>query len=273
MAAPAPSKHTATTVAEPMAAEQPASGKEEEKRLYATVYTPLLLSAFYDWFVLRFNLRYMWRCRTDTVLEPFYAENFSRRHLDIGVATGYFPAAALSRPFRAPFRHDVALVDINPSPLAAASRRIEAAAPGATVFASVAADATIAPPAPLQPRSFDSVSTFNLFHCVPGGPAHKLRAFALWRGLLADGGVWAGCTVLGGRHAAEQARQGPAGGWLGLGWLRYWYLKLYNRMGLFHNWDDTREDFERALRDNFDHVEVSVVGLVLLWRATGPKRD
>ncbi|KAI0460548.1 methyltransferase domain-containing protein [Xylaria acuta] len=224
--------------------------------LYATIYTPTFLSIIYDVVVLRFNLRYMWRCRTDTVLEPFFAENFSRRHLDIGVATGYFLAKALSRPFRAQAKHSIALVDLNPNPLNAAKARILSKAPNATVE-TVVADVTEPPPKALQDSAFDSISMFNLFHCIPG--EDKLRALSTYKDLLADGGVLTGCTVLGGSHATN--------------WFNYLYVKLYNRLGIFHNWDDKKEDFERALKENFEEVETTLVGMTLLFRVTKPRRS
>ncbi|KAI0907063.1 methyltransferase domain-containing protein [Ustulina deusta] len=234
----------------------PTSQNSRPRGLYVTIYTPTLLSIIYDFVVLRFNLRYMWRCRTDTVLEPFFAENFSRRHLDIGVATGYFPAAALARPFRAQAKHSITLVDLNPHPLEAARARILSTAPNATVE-TVVADVTQPPPKTLQNSVFDSISMFNLFHCVPG--TEKLEAFRLYKDLLADGGVLTGCTVLGGGHATN--------------WLNYLYVKLYNRLGVFHNWDDKKEDFERALEESFEEVETTLVGMTLLFRATKPRRS
>ncbi|KAI3337231.1 methyltransferase [Xylariaceae sp. AK1471] len=222
--------------------------------LYATIYTPTLLSLVYDFVVLRFNLRYMWRCRTDTVLEPFFAENFSRHHLDIGVATGYFPSVALSRPFRAQAKHSITLVDLNPNPLIAARARILSKAPNTTVE-TIVADVTTPPPKELKNSAFDSISMFNLFHCIPGNM--KLRAFSLYGDILADGGVLTGCTVLGGSHATN--------------WINYQYVKLYNYLGIFHNWDDKKEDFERALKENFEEVETTLVGMVLLFRATKPR--
>ncbi|KAI0430351.1 methyltransferase domain-containing protein [Xylaria sp. FL1042] len=223
--------------------------------LYTTLYTPTFLSLMYDFVVLRFNLRYMWRCRTDTVLEPFFAENFSRRHLDIGVATGYFPAVALARPFRAQARHFITLVDLNPHPLAAAKARILSKAPNSTVE-TVVADVTEPLPKTLQDAKFNSISMFNLFHCVPG--KEKFKAFYHYKDLLADGGVLTGCTVLGGSHATN--------------WFNYLYVKLYNRIGIFHNWDDKKEDFQYALEENFEEVETTLVGMTLLFRATKPRK-
>ncbi|KAI0115872.1 methyltransferase domain-containing protein [Nemania sp. FL0031] len=233
-----------------------ANQSEQELGRYATIYSPTFLSKVYDHVVLRFNLRYMWRCRTDTVLEPFFAENLSRRHLDIGVATGYFPAKALSRPFRAKAKQSITLADLTPPPLNAARARILSKASNTTVE-TVVADVTESPPKELQNSSFDSISMFNLFHCIPGD--EKLKAFSLYKDLLAEGGVLTGCTVLGGNHATNR--------------LNYLYVKLYNRLGIFHNWNDEKEAFERALTDNFEEVETTLVGMILLFRATKPRRS
>lgn len=193
---------------------------------------------------------------TDTVLEPFFAENLSRHHLDIGVATGYFLAAALARPFRTQAKHSITLVDLNPNPLEAAKARVLSAAPNAAIK-TVVADVTEPPPKALEGSRFDSITMFNLFHCVPE-KEKKLEAFSLYKDLLADGGVLAGCTILGGSHATN--------------WINYLYVKLYNNKGIFNNWDDKKEDFELALMENFEEVETTLVGMMLLFRATKPRR-
>lgn len=144
-------------------------------------------------------------------------------------------------------------MDLNPHPLNTAKARILSKASNTTVE-TVVADVTEPPPKELKNSVFDSISMFNLFHCVPG--SEKLVAFSLYKDLLADGGVLTGCTVLGGSHATN--------------WFNYLYVKLYNRIGLFHNWDDKKEDFEHALRENFEEVETTLVGMVLLFRATKP---
>lgn len=174
------------------------------------------------------------------------------------MATGYFLDVALSRPFRAHAKHTITLSDLNPHPLKAARARILSRAPNATVQ-TVVADVTEPPPEALRDAgAYDSISMFNLFHCVPGGRAKKLGTLGLYKDLLADGGVLTGCTVLGRAHATNR--------------LNYLYLKLYNRLGIFNNWEDKREDFEEALKLHFEEVETTLVGMILLFRATKPKR-
>ncbi|KAH8883182.1 methyltransferase [Thozetella sp. PMI_491] len=232
------------------------NGKGPDKT-YATVYSRSFLSIFYDYYVLGFNMKYIWGCPATTILLPFFAENFSRRHLDIGVATGYFPAAALAQPFRKDSKQELTLVDINPNPLNATKARVLSVTTKTTVE-TVLADVTEPLPKELQDAKFDSISAFNLFHCMPGGPA-KLAAISTLRDALSDHGVLSGCTVLGPAHAT-----GP---------LSRFYLRWYNKWwGVFNNWDDRREDFEEALRRDFEDVETWVIGLTLLFRATKPRR-
>ena len=263
--------------------------------VYASVYTPSFLSIVYDYLVLRFNMRYMWGCPTDEVLLPFFAEGMSRRHLDVGVATGYLPAKALARVFRRTAAQHLTLLDINPHPLAAAAARVRAATGPNTKVSTVEADVTAPLPSALLQSAavvsssgggsssssaeedggssssssspgkdrlqyyYDSISMFNLFHCIPGWPA-KLVALRTYKALLEpDRGVLYGCTVLGESAAT--------------GWLSRWYVRLYNRWGLFNNLHDDRQEFEAALHREFAEVETWLVGMTLLFRAARPRRD
>ncbi|KAI1500734.1 methyltransferase [Biscogniauxia marginata] len=232
-----------------------ATVNNHEAHMYSKVYSPSFLSIVYDVLVLRFNMRFMWGCRTDTVLEPFFSENFSRRHLDIGVATGYLPAFALGRPFRTKSRQHLTLLDLNPNPLEAAKSRVLSKGTNTTVEC-VVADVTGPLPDELRGSQFDSISMFNLFHCIPG--KQKLQAFSTYKNLLSENGVLSGCTVLGGKHATN--------------WINYLYVKLYNRVGVFHNWEDEKIDFQDALEKNFEEVETTLVGMTLLFRATKPRK-
>ncbi|KAJ0168063.1 Uncharacterized protein CTA2_10438 [Colletotrichum tanaceti] len=230
----------------------------DPKAAYSAVYSLSFLTWFYDKYVLGFNMRYIWKCPTDDVLLPFFAENFSRNHLDCGVATGWFPAAALSRPFRADTSQRLTLLDLTANPLRAARARVLAVAADADVRC-VEADVTEPPPKQLLGDRFDSISMFNLFHCMPGGRA-KLRALGLYKHLLAEDGVLSGCTVLGPKNPST-------------GWLTRLQLRLYNdRWAVFHNWDDEEEHVREALDHEFEEVETWVVGQMMLFRAKKPRR-
>src|SRR5262249_21733539 len=61
----------------------------------ARYYRRLILS-FYALWVLPISNPFVWRCPTKTVLVPFFRANVGRRHMDVGVGTGYFPAIAMT---------------------------------------------------------------------------------------------------------------------------------------------------------------------------------
>lgn len=233
------------------------SGELKVDTRYKTVYSPSFLTIFYDKYVLGFNMKYMWGCATNDVLVPFFCENFSRNHLDCGVATGFFPAKALSRPFRASSKQRLTVLDLTTPPLNATRARVLAVAPAVDV-SCVEADVTEPPPKELLGERFDSISMFNLFHCMPGGKG-KLRAFGAYKELLTDDGVLVGCTVLGPADFTP--------------WYTKMYLKLYNRtLGVFNNWEDNKEDIEEALNQEFDEVETWIIGNMMLFRAKKPKQ-
>ncbi|KAK4458617.1 hypothetical protein QBC42DRAFT_255163 [Cladorrhinum samala] len=260
-------------------------------------YTPLTLP-FYDYHVLGFNMSFVWRCPTSSVLLPFFRQNFTLNHLDVGVATGYFPSAALlqlqqqqqqqqqqqkenhqgsSSPIptttTAAAPAALTLMDLNPHSLEAARSRIlrDNSNPGSVEIETVQHDALSLPaPGVLRRRRFASVSMFNLLHCIPAPCEEKTRAFELAAQCLLDGGVLAGCTVL----PVEEAVGAGAGGWWRVP-LAGLHLRVYNSEGgrrVFGNLGDTREVLERGLRRWFDEVEVKVVGCMLLFRGKGPKR-
>ncbi|GJC77358.1 methyltransferase ctvB [Colletotrichum liriopes] len=224
---------------------------------YGAVYSPSFLTLFYDKYVLGFNMRYIWKCSTDAILLPFFAENFSRNHLDCGVATGWFPAAALARPFRASSKQRLTLLDLTANPLKAAAARIESVAANTEIHC-VEADVTESPPKQLLGERFDSISMFNLFHCMPGGKA-KLRALGMYKELLSESGVLAGCTVLGPNESTS--------------WLTKLQLRWYNKWwGIFNNWEDKKEDIQEVLQQEFEEVETWVIGQLMLFRAKKPRK-
>lgn len=235
-----------------------ADQKETNDRFYKGVYSRSFLARIYDHYVLGFNMKYAWGCAADSVLLPFFADNFSHRHMDIGVATGWFPATVLGRPIRKQEKHQLTLVDFNETSLNATRARVLAVAPH-TAVDCVQADITAPLPERLQGASkkYDTITMFNLFHCVPGG-LDKFRAFSTYKELLSDDGAIAGCTVLG--H--KQAR----------GFLSRLYLKSYNYLDIFNNWEDESEVIVKILEQEFEQVEIEIVGMMLLFKASKPRR-
>lgn len=224
---------------------------------YHKMYTPTVLNFIYDFVVLRFNMNFMWGVSTNRILLPFFTDYLSHNHMDVGVATGWFPTQALSTMWRRDAPQSLTLVDLNPNPLQKTQARVLDVTT-ATKIRCVEADVTAPAPKALRDAPVDSISMFNLFHCVPGGPTKFQAAFSAYKEVLADGGVLYGCTILGDRYAR--------------GIVSRWYVRYYNKKGIFHNINDSEEDVRRGLEDSFEEVQVWIVGMVCLFRAYKPKR-
>ncbi len=205
----------------------------------AAVYSPLVL-ALYDWWVLGVSNRHAWQCDTRRVLLPFFKQHVGRRHLDVGVGTGFYPARA-----DLPTATEVTLLDLNRSSLDAAKRRLGRASTQGIVHDVMT---------PLRTSArYDSISLFYLLHCLPGTMAQKAIVFANLKPHLADDGVLFGATILG-----DSAGHNGFGRKL---------MSVYNRKGIFGNRTDDVAGLERALGDHFSQVDIVVRGKVALFTA------
>ena len=201
------------------------------------VYTPLMLRA-YDAFVLGFSNRWLWRCPTNQLLR-LYQRNVGRRHLDIGVGTGYF-LDKVEWPVAMP---DITLLDLNMNCLDAASARIARFKPK-----SVLANALDPFPA-MQPFELDRLV---LSPSLPAGligakgcslrssqASDEIRFAPFWRDHCRG-------------HRPPEPRCATA-------------LSIYNRKGIFSNADSTLEALRFELDKQFDRVTASFVGSVALF--------
>lgn len=210
----------------------------------AAIYTPLVLR-LYDWWVLGFSNRHAWRCSTRKVLLPFFREHGGKRHLDVGVGTGFYPAHA-----RLPTSSHLTLLDLNPDSLDAAQRRLRRRS-----VQKIQHD--VMEPLPSRtPYGFDAISLFYLLHCLPGTMSDKAKVFGHLKSHLASDGVLYGATILG-----DEARHNRLGQQL---------MSLYNRKGIFGNKHDSREGLHRALRLHFADVRIREEGTVALFEARQP---
>lgn len=203
----------------------------------------------YDFLVLTLFTNFIWRCATKTVLRPFFCANAGKRHMDIGVGTGYYPAALHQKEDDWP--EHLTLVDLNSNCLEASAQRVGLPDRTSCITANVLDTFTLPDS---EPEEFDSISLIFLLHCLPCRPAEKARIFTNLKPHLLPGGTVFGATVLG--RGIKKTLLGSFGLWL-----------LNNFFGSLTNWADGREDFLDALSAEYEEVEGHVVGYVLLFRA------
>ena len=203
-------------------------------------YGPALL-AVYDWWVLGFMARAVWKSPTPPMLER-YRPLFGRRHLDIGPGSGYFIDQA------APEHVQVTLLDPNRHVLKHCERRLAR-------FDPTIVEADVLKPLPVEGR-FDSVALSFVLHCLPGPMENKAKAVRHAAGVLEAGGVLFGGTVLG----LQEHHSGPARA----------FIKAANKQGGFDNLTDTRHGLEVALAASFSEIDIDTVGSLALFTARRP---
>jgi SAM-dependent methyltransferase len=209
----------------------------------AAIYSPLVLK-LYDWWVLGISNRFAWQCPTSTTLLPFFAQHMGRRHMDVGVGTGFYLANA-----RLPSSTHITLLDLNENSLRAAAARSR------VPVSCIRHD--IMQPLPLaEQESFDSISMFYLLHCLPGSFDDKEKAIANLKTRLAPSGSLYGATILG--DGAEH------------NWFGRRLMAAYNRKGIFGNAKDSMAALRSMLQRHFGEVETRQEGKVALFVARVP---
>lgn len=177
------------------------------------------------------------------------------------MATGYFPATALRLSRTSKSESGVAesqritLVDLETATLGISTARILQSDPDSQVQC-VQADVTLPLPLELRGRKFDSISLFNLLHCIDGSD-RKLRILHAYGEILSDKGTLYGNTLLGHRYAPN--------------WFSKWWASRFESDGAFHCWNDTREMVDEALEEYFEESETWIVGYMLLFKARKPR--
>jgi hypothetical protein len=208
------------------------------------IYFPLTL-AFYDLVVLRLSNNLIWRCPTRQIL-ALYDRHVTDEHLDVGVGTGWYLDHC--RFHSATPR--VGLMDLNPSSLAAASRRIARYRPEQY-------EADVLQPLTIAAAPFRSIALTYLLHCLPGSLAGKAIILDHLAPLLRRDGVVFGATLL-----SEGIRRSRAARRL---------MRLYNRKGIFSNEADSADALRSVLSERFTDVQVELTGCGALFTARGFK--
>ncbi|RPD54872.1 S-adenosyl-L-methionine dependent methyltransferase [Lentinus tigrinus ALCF2SS1-6] len=219
----------------------------------ASIYNKFGLS-IYDILVLTISNIFAWRCQTGDVLLPFYKQHIGQSaHLEIGVGTGYYPAASVQTLAKTKV---VTLLDLNPNTLVMAQQRLAYAGYKGEIELI---EHNIFQPLPTNMGGkYESVALFYVFHCLPGSlPKKATDVFTVIAPVLSPGAVVYGATILG---------SGVSHNWLGTR-----LMGIYNKKGIFGNVADSEEGLREALRESFEQWEVRVVGVVGLFEARKPK--
>ena len=208
----------------------------------AAAYKPWLLS-IYDWLILGVFSTFVWRCPTVGTLLPFFRENISKTHLDVGVGTGYFlQNSSLSDDA------SITILDLNQYSLDVAKARLNRS-DVQTLKHNIFL--------PLDPTiKYKSISLFYLLHCLPGPPSRKMALFNNLRNNMAPEGVVYGTTVLG--KGIKHNLPGKA------------LMAVFNAKGIFDNREDSEEELKERLKACFEKVETKVVGTVLMFKCQTP---
>ncbi len=202
--------------------------------------------AVYDIAILGYFSRVAWRCPARRLL-AHYDTHISANHLDVGVGTGYFLDRCTfpSTPPR------VALMDLNPTCLEVAARRVARYRPAtyrADALEAVTIDAAL----------FDSIGLTYLLHCLPGSIRAKAVVFENLGALANPGATVFGATLL---HGGVRRN-----------WMARQVMARNNRHGIFSNAEDDLEGLTWAVTQHLTDSEVTVVGCVGLFsgRVPGP---
>lgn len=208
-------------------------------RYYGALTLPL-----YDLAVLRTVVPFAWRCALSKE-RALYDACVGTRHLDVGVASGYFLDHA-NWPVDVPH---VTLMDLNPKSTQYAAHRLRR-----FEITEVVGDALQSFPVS---GPFDSIGLFHLLHCIPGSIAEKAQVLDNAASVLAPGGVVFGANVTpvdGPKNLFAQA-----------------VLSFSHRLGALNNSRDSHADMVDALTQRFDDVQTERVGCMTLWQARTPK--
>jgi ubiquinone/menaquinone biosynthesis C-methylase UbiE len=204
------------------------------------VYSPAVL-AIYDMYVLGFSNRFIWKCKTEFLLQN-YNKNISGNHLEIGVGTGFlldrcrFPVAAPR----------VTLMDLNKNSLQVTSKRLKRYAP--TSFRQ-----NVLEPFSLGATKYDTVGINYLLHCLLGNIQSKAVVFDNVIDVLNRGGVVFGSTLL---------QSGVP-----MGVLARKLMGIYNQRGIFSNVNDGLKELDDVLSSRFSQHSITLCGCAAIFSA------
>jgi 2-polyprenyl-3-methyl-5-hydroxy-6-metoxy-1,4-benzoquinol methylase len=182
----------------------------------------------------------LWECPAFHLLD-LYNQHVSNNHLDIGVGTGYF----LDKCKFPGTNVRLALMDSSINPLTAASKRLTRYKP--EVYQRNASNSF-----DINTQPFDSIGMMNLLHCIPGDLKTKAIVFEHAKEVMNPKAVIFGSTIL-----YKGVKRNT---------LATWAIKYYNKNGSMANMNDSLEDLQESLHNNFSDSSVKVIGCeALFW--------
>lgn len=207
-------------------------------------YNQVMLE-LYDLLILRLSSTVIWRCSTSHLI-LLYSHHLSRRHLELGVGTGYllqhgvFPSHSV----------DLLLLDCNPRVLQHALRRLARYAPKRLALDLMQAKWPDLP-------KLQSIGLNYVWHGLQGTPEQRGALFGRLAQLLMSDGVLFGATVRGVHPQMSALARLASQRWLD--------GRLFNNQG------DTPERLTEYLSRYFAEVSVWLQGEVILFVAKQPK--
>lgn len=207
------------------------------------VYSKKLLLV-YDLYVFKCVSPIFFKCPSKRIID-FYLSNVSENHLEVGAGTGFL----LKKCKSAGKIQDLSLLDLSENCLEATQKSIK------PIEAKIY-KANILETLPLQNRKFKSIGLNFVLHCVPGD--FKTKGMALLNlgdHLTEDGSIF-GSTAI---YDSKQNIMAKI------------VMDTYNKMGIFNNTDDKKNELEAILCGGFNKVSITQFGNVLFFKASKRK--
>lgn len=221
-------------------------------RYYGAITLPL-----YDVAVLRTVVPYAWECPLATE-QALYDRcvSQSRKHLDVGVASGYFLRHAAWNKDEKP---SLTLMDLNPKATKYAAQRLHRSG-HFSIIQEITGNALDPFPVPQNSdEKFDSIGLFHLLHCIPGDLRTKSIVLKNAGSVLSQGGVVFGANVTPVDCTPNLFAKGV--------------LAFSHSLGALNNQRDSHTDMEESLDTIFNDYKIERIGCMSLWEARNPKSN
>jgi hypothetical protein len=184
-----------------------------------------------------------------------YNQFSGARHLDVGVASGYF----LDHTKWPVAKPKITLMDLNPKATRYAADRLRRRRYDISEVVGNALEPF--PVVESEKEKFDSIGLFHLLHCIPGSLLEKKDVLRHAGNVLEpENGVVFGANVT--PVDVPKTSQN---------FFATSVLRFSHSMGALNNQQDSHADMEAILDEMFEEYELRRVGYMSLWHARKPK--